>query len=201
MPCFIDLTGERFSDLLVIKRSEKTNKNRAVYWECLCDCGKGKDILGSLLRSGSAKSCGCKSANTKFQTKHNMVGTRTYKAWIGMKSRVLNPDSDKKKKIYGGLEICSRWVESFEEFMKDMGMAPTEKHTIDRIDGTKGYFPENCRWATQSEQNRNYSQNRNVTFEGRTQCVMDWAKELGIPCYLIYQRLNRGWSVERAFKR
>ena len=85
--------------------------------------------------------------------------------------------------------------------MKDMGVAPTEKHTIDRIDGTKGYFPENCRWATQSEQNRNYNQNRNVTFEGRTQCVMDWAKELGIPCYLIYQRLNRGWSIKRAFKR
>ena len=118
-----------------------------------------------------------------------------------MKQRVLSPDTDKKKRIYGNLEICDKWLKSFEEFMKDMGVAPTEKHTIDRIDNAKGYFPENCRWATQSEQNRNYSLNRNITFEGKTQCAMDWAKELGIPPFLIYKRLKKGWDVERVLGR
>lgn len=198
MPCLIDLTGKRFANLLVKRRSEKTNKSRTLYWVCLCDCGKEKDISGSLLRSGFSKSCGCQSANTKFQVKHNMVGTRTYKSWTSMKSRVSKLRNDGKNKAYVGMEICDRWVNSFEEFMKDMGEAPTEKHTIDRIDNSKGYLPENCRWATQAEQNRNYSLNRNITYEGKTQCVMDWAKEFGISHHRIYQRLNHGWTIEKA---
>jgi hypothetical protein len=199
MARFIDLTGQRFSKLFVESRSQRTNKGKNVYWVCICDCGQEKDILGTSLRSGKSKSCGCGMTITQFQNKHKMVGTRTYTSWASMKSRVLTPSSDKKKRIYGDLEICDRWVESFEEFMNDMGVAPTEKHTIDRIDNTKGYFPENCRWATQAEQNRNYSLNRNITFNGKTQCAMDWSKELGIPHYLIYQRLRKGWSTERIF--
>lgn len=200
MACFIDLTGQRFSKLFVKGRSQKTNKSGSFYWSCICDCGQEKDILGTSLRDGKSKSCGCGMAITQFQVKHNMVGTRTYNAWAGMKKRVLNPNTEKKKRIYGHLEICDRWVESFEEFRKDMGVAPTEKHTIDRIDGTKGYSPDNCRWATQAEQNRNYSLNRNLTFNGKTQCVMDWAKELGISPFLIYNRIRAGWNTEKALQ-
>lgn len=131
----------------------------------------------------------------QFVKIHGMVFTSEYRSYTSMKKRCLNPDEKHVK--YANVFICKRWIDSFQAFFDDMGPKPTPKHTIDRIDNSKGYEPGNCRWATQAEQNRNYSQNRVIEFNGRKQCITAWAEEIGIHRHRIYQRLNRGWSIEK----
>lgn len=131
-----------------------------------------------------------------FVKGHGMCFSSEYISWASMKSRCLNPDAKHEK--YRGLLTHEKWIESFDEFLKDMGMKPTCKHTIERIDNSKGYFPENCRWATRSEQNRNYSLNRIIEFNGEKMCVTEWAEKLNIPRHRIFNRLQKGWDVEKA---
>jgi hypothetical protein len=99
-----------------------------------------------------------------------------------------------------GITVCERWL-SFEAFFADMGPKPTPQHTIDRIDNTRGYSPDNCRWATHKEQANNKTNNRTVTYEGITQTLMAWAEQLGVDEARIRWRLNRGWPVEDALFR
>lgn len=98
------------------------------------------------------------------------------------------------------IDIENRWVESFENFLADMGERPKGK-TLDRIDNTKGYFKDNCRWATQSEQNRNKSTNVILTYQGKTMCAIDWAKEIGIHRDTIRKRLKRNLPIEQVLKK
>lgn len=93
--------------------------------------------------------------------------------------------------------MCIQW-ESFAIFLEDMGQRPSLGHTLDRIDNSKGYFKENCRWATSKEQARNRGNNRLIDFDGKVLCVREWEDLLGVKKNLIHSRLSRGWSVERA---
>lgn len=121
--------------------------------------------------------------------------SRTYNTWATMVSRCTAPTSSGFHK-YGarGIDVCERWL-TFENFLADMGERPPAT-TIDRIDGTKGYYPGNCRWATVVEQQANLSTNLNITYAGRTQTVAAWQRELGIST--IGWRLRQGWSIEDA---
>lgn len=132
----------------------------------------------------------------QFTKKHGMVYTSEYGSWFSMKQRCLNPD--KKHLKYKDIKICQEWIDSFEKFYADMGPKPTPKHTIERIDNALGYFKLNCRWATRSEQNRNYSLNNVLEFDGKKMCVTDWAEHLGVSRFLIYNRLQKGWSTKEA---
>jgi hypothetical protein len=107
--------------------------------------------------------------------------------------------SDSAFKDYGlkGIGICSRWRDSFENFLADMGECPPGM-TLERIKGAENYSPENCRWATRKEQARNRSSNRHLTFRGQTKLMIEWSEALGIPMKYIHKRLARGWTVERA---
>ena len=133
-----------------------------------------------------------------FVKEHGMCFSSEYMSWMSMKQRCLRPD--KKHEKYIVLLTYQKWIDSFDAFLKDMGHKPTSKHTIERIDNLKGYFPENCRWATRSEQNRNYSLNRMIEFKGEKMCVTEWAERLNIPRHRIYQRLNKGWAIENVLK-
>lgn len=127
---------------------------------------------------------------------------KEYKCWKSMKTRVLSPSNDPKRQSYRGLSICDRWL-TFENFFADMGEAPSDKHTIDRIDNAKGYSPDNCRWATHKEQQRNKTDNNLVEWQGKIKCLVEWADELrpilGLSKNALSERLRRGWTVERAF--
>jgi hypothetical protein len=103
---------------------------------------------------------------------------------------------------YGGrgITVCERW-KSFENFLADMGRRPSASHSIDRTDNTRGYGPDNCRWATKLEQANNKRNNVTIEFNGRSQTVPQWAKELGIAATTLYTRLYAGWPIERALTR
>lgn len=189
-----DLTGKRFGSLVAISHHRYRNATR---WLCHCDCGaEVTRYLGALTR-GEATHCGCKRGETSRT--HGMTSTRLYLAWQNMKAR-CNNSRTKHYASYGGrgIRVCDRWAYSFENFLADMGESPTPMHTLDRIDNNGNYCPENCRWATRSEQQANRRPVRLLTFNGRTQCAAAWARELGAPKGLIYKRLRLGWSVERA---
>ena len=123
--------------------------------------------------------------------------TPTYRSWLAMVSRCSNPKQPGWKHYGGrGITVCERWRE-FANFLADMGEAPVGTQ-IDRTNNDIGYQPDNCRWATRQEQMRNTRASRRITLNGRTQCLAEWAAELGVPAPTIHGRLARGWSVERA---
>lgn len=134
---------------------------------------------------------------------HGMSFHSEYNIWSGMKKRCGRPEN-KDFHIYGGkgITVCKRWRDSFENFYEDMGPRPSERHSLDRIDGTKGYEPSNCRWATHTEQCRNKSSNRHLTYMGKTQTITEWAIELDLKKSTISKRLGvYGMSDEEALTR
>ena len=156
-----DLRGQKFNRLTVIEFSHIDNNNGAV-WKCLCDCGNESFVATSRISLGHTKSCGClrlEEAN-KSNTSHGMHNTKLYRRWASMKRRCKNQDDP----IYGGKGIGydPRW-ESFENFYKDMHEGFNPELEIDRIDVTKGYSKENCRWVNHNENNFNKNIQSNNT--------------------------------------
>ena len=160
---FNDITGQRFGRLTVTSRTENyimPSGGQKAQWVCKCDCGNTKVVTTTHLKSGHTSSCGCLQLETLENGRHanrthGMKGSPEYRSWQAMKQRCLN-QNNVKFRLYGerGITICEQWLDSFETFFADMGTRP-DGTTLDRIDGSKGYYPGNCRWATYSEQNRN----------------------------------------------
>jgi hypothetical protein len=116
-----------------------------------------------------------------------------------MTSRCVNPANDAYQAYGGrGIAVCDRW-QDFAAFAEDMGPRPSPLHTIDRRNNNGNYEPDNCRWATPSEQQRNRRNNRLLTLNGETLCLAEWAERLGITDDMIRQRLDKlGWTIEQA---
>ena len=127
--------------------------------------------------------------------RHGMTKTSEYQVWRHMKYRCFNPDH-KRYSYYGarGITVCDRWKNSFENFLADMKLKPTPKHSIDRIDNDGNYCPENCRWATKAEQENNKRTNRLITIGCVTLTIAQWTKEMGFRKGVIRDRLKMGWS-------
>lgn len=196
----IDITGHRYGRLVVVERS--ASPLSGTRWLCRCDCGNTTVVRTKDIRSGKGtKSCGCLARETArgLLQKHGWTGTDTYRVWAGMISRCR--ENDRAKELYWdrGITVCDRW-KSFENFLADMGEKP-EGRSIDRIDNDKGYQPGNCRWATMRQQNLNKRNIRYLTFDGKTLCLKDWAREVGVPYGALLARLKTGWSVEQALTR
>lgn len=119
-----------------------------------------------------------------------------YKVWWGIKGRCHNKNHMSYPK-YGarGIFVCDRWINSFENFYDDMGKRPSNKYSIDRIDSTKGYSPDNCRWATDKEQSRNLKFNRYIEHNGEKLLLCEWAEKTGISSGTIASRIKRGWTI------
>ena len=128
---------------------------------------------------------------------HNMSDTQTYNVWDGIIQRTSNR-KNRRWKDYGGrgITVSKRW-RKFENFYLDMGERPKNR-SIDRINNNKGYFKENCRWATNEEQYANMRSNRKITFNGETKTITQWATKLNITHDFITTRLRRGWRIDIA---
>ena len=127
-----------------------------------------------------------------------MRGTSLYGVWRNMWSRCTNP-SHKSFHQYGGrgIGVEPAW-KSFEQFYADIPPKPEGRYQLDRIDNEKGYGPGNVRWVTSRQNNRNRRSNVVITWQGKTQCMADWAEETGIPYTTIKQRFRNGWSADEA---
>lgn len=192
-PDFIDLTGRQFGKWTVVGEVVGHHPKKVAYWLCRCECGTEKIVRGSALTGG--RTHGCKPCSKR---QHGMTGIPEYVTWQRMNDRCHNPKCLDFPEYGGrGITICDRWRD-FAAFYADMGPRPTPAHSIDRIDNALGYCPENCRWATPTEQARNRSYVRLLTFQGTTLCLMDWAAKIGIGVSGLHNRLAKGWSLERA---
>ena len=124
-----------------------------------------------------------------------MAGTPEYKAWKAMKQRCFNPNNKQYLDWGGrGITVCDRWKNSFENFLADMGLKPTPKHSIDRIDNDDNYFSDNCRWATKAEQQNNQRTKPLITIGNDTYTIAQWTTEKGYDKSVIHNRLKYGWS-------
>lgn len=193
----IDLKGEIFNNLKVIEFKEIKNSNSHWICECLL-CGSNTIVSRPNLRSGNTTDCGCiKSKKLSLASiKHGRSSSRTWKSWTRMRRRLRM--GTKHSPIYGKIKMQDSW-NSFENFLLDMGERP-EGMTLDRIDNEKGYYKENCRWATQAQQNRNRSTNVILTFDGKSMCATDWASEIGIHRDTIRRRIKRGLPIEKVLE-
>ena len=201
MSAMVEMIGKRFSRLLVVSQGAKKPR-RCFMWNCICDCGSSVQVNGGHLRNGGTRSCGClkreiaKAAGDRTRT-HGLSGSSIYSIWDTMVRRCHAPGS-KDFYRYGakGITVCERW-RTFENFYKDMGDRPAGM-SIDRKDNAKGYEPSNCRWATNTQQQRNKRDNVILTMNGESLCVTEWAEKLHINKNTLHARLAKGWDVERA---
>jgi hypothetical protein len=197
----LDATGQTFGRLLVVCEKPGVRKHRMV--ECVCSCGKTTVARLSHMRAGRTKSCGCLSvemAALRNRT-HGACTTTEYKSWEKMKARCRDPRNNEYHR-YGarGIAVCDRWLGplGFSNFLADMGKKPTHEHSIDRIDNTRGYCPNNCRWADRLTQANNKRNNRRIIFNGMDRTVSEWERALGFPRGVVLMRLYKGMTNDRA---
>lgn len=191
-------SGKKIGRLSILKYTHNIGQHQ--YYDVVCDCGKKRNVAYESMRSGSTLSCGClkkELVSIRFKT-HGMTNSKEYKIWNSMVQRCVNKKSSSYAN-YGanGISVSSRWMD-FNNFIADMGLRPTDRHTIERIDNSLGYSMGNCRWATYGEQSRNRSSNRIIAHNGKVKCVSDWAEELGVSENVLNGRLRRGWEIEDA---
>jgi hypothetical protein len=167
-------------------------------WRALCVCGRLKIVYVNTLANSTSKSCGCwrDYKTTVRNTSHGYAKrgevSKTYKAWQQMHYRCGRDPN------YLGVEVCLPW-KKFNNFLVDMGQRP-DHTSLDRKDNAKGYSKDNCRWATDKQQQNNKTTNLRIPFKGRVQTLAEWCAELRLYYKTIHNRIySCGYSVERAF--
>lgn len=198
------MEGQTFGRLTVEGPAEKKS-----YWLCRCECGGRKRVYRSSLIRGSIRSCGCLLRETTIKRNQARMTTHghtrggkyspEFRIWHGMIARCHSP-SGLRNPNYGGrnITVCDRWRYDFLAFLADMGPWPGPGYSIERKNNNLGYSPENCVWATVVEQGNNRRYCRHVEWRGQRMTVAQIAKEVSISPSMLYNRLNRGWDIERA---
>lgn len=173
----IDITGNKYGKLTVIRYFESKNHNR--YWLCMCECGKERTVSTEKLTSGHTRSCGCLKIIHK--THGYSMKLKEYICWLDMKGRCYRPTNQRFSNYGGrGITVCDRWVNSFENFLADMGLKPTPQHSLDRINNDGNYEPCNCKWSTPKEQRMNKQNTVRVFYKNNLVPLKNLCEELGI---------------------
>lgn len=200
---WVDISGQKFGRLLVLFKTEKKRAGSR-WWMCRCDCGKEIPVEGKKLKSGHTKSCGCyhNEVIRKASITHGMSAGRPpeYAAWVNMKQRcVTNRESDAGRYKERGIRVCDRWIDSFENFISDMGSRPGPGYSIERLNNNGIYEPGNCIWATAKTQARNRSTSRMIEYNNETRTLAEWCEILGVRYGKAINRLRRGYPVDKIF--
>lgn len=201
--------GMKFGKLTIIGVSHKNGSGKN-YAKCKCECGNIIDVLPNSLFNNQSKSCGCSKSNNSILANNKSTSSGNYKdgrtkhllygTWHQMINRCENPKSKHYDRYGGrGIKVCDEWHDfwSFVKWSESVGGRPNG-YTIDRIDNDGNYCPENCRWADWETQTSNKSSNRYITYNGKTQTIQQWSIDAGLNEQTLTNRINRGWSIERA---
>lgn len=199
---FIDLTGQEFDNLEVIEFAGYASNGNAK-WKCKCKCGRFKDIASWQIINRATRSCGCLRDNAlrAMRTTHRDGNSTEHRIWSNIMTRCYNPKCAAYRWYGGrGIEACDRWRgdSGYQNFLSDVGRRPGPEYTLDRINHNGNYEPSNVRWATVKQQARNRRSNRMIEHDGRCLSVAEWAEILGVRSGSLLQRINSGWSIERA---
>ena len=202
MSChLVDLTGKTFNRLTVIRRVENS-KSKQTKWKCRCSCGNIVIVFASHIKDGHTKSCGCLNDELRIERKttHGLYYTPEWGIWNQMIQRCTNPKNQAFKDYGGrGITVCDKWRNNFMTFSKDMGKRPSKNLTIERINNNKGYSPDNCKWETRKKQANNTRGNQNITIQGWTLTMTQWAQFAGKVVGTVWSRLNvLNWPPEKA---
>lgn len=196
----LDKAGRRFGRLLVIGFSHM--RGRTSMWRCRCDCGNEHAVSSNNLTSNHTRSCGCLENEARKKrhaemVKHGKSSSIEFRTWTHLRGRCNNP-TDSAYAGYGGrgIKVCERW-DSFANFLADMGPRP-KGTSIDRIDNDGDYCPENCRWASSTQQGRNRRTTRMVEWEGRRLSLSDFCDQMRLNYERVYHRVQRGYTIEQA---
>ena len=201
MAIFIDITGKRFGKLVVLRMVGKRGNARysEFIWECQCDCGNIVIRRGQNIKSGTTKSCGClngQAARERLTTHGESQNTKEYRSWTNIKSRCNNINNPGYYNYGGrGIKICSRWNDSFSDFLMDVGRAPSNRHSLDRINVNAGYEPGNVKWATTVEQSNNRTTNVFLEYMGEKLTIGQWATRLKVRRTSIDYQLRKGRDI------
>ena len=195
-----DMIGERFGRWSVVAFHGK--RGSQPYWDCVCDCGAQKPVNQYMLRSGGSKSCGCLSREVTGRRSlthgHSACGkvSTEYSAWQAMMARCSNPNnSDWPNYGERGITVCERW-HKFENFLADVGERP-KGMTVDRRDVNGHYSPDNFRWISNPDQQRNKQFNHYLEVFGKRLLLVEWEAICGISRYVLYGRVKMGWDAAR----
>lgn len=139
---------------------------------------------------------------SRFKYKYSNSRSKEYNAWYHMIRRCFYPQTPFYENYGGrGITVCDRWLgaDGFDNFYQDMGIKPSPKHSIDRVDSNGNYSPENCRWATDKEQARNRRTSKLITIDDQTKSMAEWCEIYNIQYSLVKDRIQDGWEPLKAF--
>ena len=205
----IDITGQRFARLTVIKYlqpEERRSKNFS--WLCKCDCGKEVHSNYTKLKNGDIKSCGClKTERIRMvKRKYKYVNKRLYAIYKQMLDRIDNPSSREYHNYGGrGIKVCDEWrdFDNFAEWALSSGYDPNAKRgecTLDRRNVDGNYEPNNCEWVDNQTQQNNRRDCIYITYNGKTQTMAQWSRELNIPHKYLNWRMVRCKTIKRTLE-
>lgn len=198
------MIGKQYNDLTVESVFiEQKGKYKRTYMNCVCVCGKHVKVQPHELLKGHIKSCGCLLTRVLVErnTTHNKSRERLYQIYKDMCRRCYDPKR-KAYKNYGGrgIKVCDEWKNNFMAFYNWASTHPnyTETMTLERIDYNGMYCPENCTWIPKEEQSKNRRINHQITINGETHHIAEWARMMNVKPRLIMVRIWRGWPEDKA---
>lgn len=190
----ICLLNSEINGIKVLSFYGINNKHRSL-WNCECHCGKKFVSVGTELKRGKIKSCGCMR-----NTINGLYKSRLYRIHHLMICRCYTESTSNYDRYGGrGITVCDNWKNDFMNFYRwAIGNGYREDLTLDRIDNDGNYCPENCRWVTKKEQSNNMSTNFIISYGGETMTLTQWAEKIGIDRRTLGKRFSNGWETERA---
>ncbi|MDI6617892.1 MAG: hypothetical protein QME45_04330 [Clostridiales bacterium] len=198
----LDLTGEKFNRLTVIKRV-KNDKWGSARWLCECECGNEAIVRTNDLRRGHTKSCGCYNMEKVIErcpdtSRHMQSNTKLYASWVSMKDRCYNKNN-KSYLDYGGrgIKICDEWLIPDNFFNWALNNGYSEELTIDRVNVNGNYEPNNCRWISMKRQIRNRRNTLKVEYQGKFITLGELSEKTNIPYATLHWRYKQGFSTDR----